>query len=76
MLSFRTVVVAASSILGALAVPQRGGGGGGGLSYTQNWGDGTAKYNFKSSGDGFSVTWSGDKGNFVVGRGWGTGSAK
>ena len=63
-----------------------------GLNYNQNWGDGmkfstslwhlltslgTAKFNYKSGpGNSFSVTWSGDKGNFVVGRGWSTGTAR
>ena len=38
---------------------------------------GTAKFKYKSGpGNAFSVTWSGDKGNFVVGRGWNTGSSR
>ena len=75
MVSISTFFAAASIIIGAVAAPQRGGAAAG-LSYTQNWGDGTAKFSFKSTGDGFSVTWSGDKGNFVVGRGWSTGTSR
>ncbi len=57
-----------------------GGGGGGGATtnyYSSSWNDGTAKVNYKNGAGGqYSVTWSGNKGNFVVGKGWNSGGAR
>jgi endo-1,4-beta-xylanase len=48
-----------------------------GSFYSSNWNDGTAKVNYKSgSGGSYSVTWSGDKGNFVCGKGYNPGGAR
>ncbi|KAK3328283.1 glycoside hydrolase, partial [Cercophora scortea] len=45
--------------------------------FWSSWTDGKAKITQKNEADGkFSVKWSGDKGNFVIGKGWNTGSAR
>ena len=42
--------------------------------FWSSWSDGKSKLNTKNEADGkFSVTWSGDKGNFVIGKGWNPG---
>ena len=39
--------------------------------YFQNWSDGVAKVSCRSgSGGAYNVSWSGDKGNFVCGKGY------
>ena len=39
--------------------------------YFQNWSDGVAKVNCRNgSGGAYNVSWSGDKGNFVCGKGY------
>ncbi len=72
-------VPSASSELGNLADSQlvkRQRGGGGRFS-TENWTDGTAKVNCKpGSGGSYSVSWTGNKGNFVCGEGYNTADAK
>lgn len=41
------------------------------------WTDGKSKITQNNGPDGkFSVKWSGDKGNFVLGKGWNTGSSR
>jgi endo-1,4-beta-xylanase len=51
--------------------------GGGGPSAWENWNDGTVRPNCKSgSGGSYTVSWTGNKGNFVCGKGWNTGEAK
>lgn len=43
--------------------------------FWSSWTDGKAKITQKNGPDGqFSVKWSGDKGNFVIGKGWNPGS--
>lgn len=44
--------------------------------YYSFWADGAGDVQYQN-GDGgeYSVTWSGDAGNFVAGKGWSTGSA-
>jgi endo-1,4-beta-xylanase len=45
--------------------------------FSSSWTDGAGKVSYKNSAGGlFSVTWGGNKGNFVVGKGWNTGSAR
>ena len=45
--------------------------------FWSSWTDGKAKITQKNGPDGeFSVKWSGDKGNFVLGKGWNTGSSR
>ena len=44
--------------------------------YSSNWDDG-AKHTYKNGPDGqYSVTWSGDKGNFVCGKGYNPGGVR
>ena len=79
-----TVIVTAaprstSSWFGRLAhgqLVERQRQGGGQFSF-ENWTDGKAKVNCKSgSGGSYNVSWSGNKGNFVCGKGWNTAEAK
>ncbi|KAK0652344.1 glycoside hydrolase, partial [Cercophora newfieldiana] len=43
--------------------------------FWSSWSDGKSKITQKNGPDGqFSVSWSGNKGNFVIGKGWSTGS--
>jgi len=43
--------------------------------FWSSWTDGKAKITQKNGPDGqFSVKWSGNSGNFVIGKGWNTGS--
>ncbi|KAJ4411747.1 hypothetical protein N0V85_003764 [Neurospora sp. IMI 360204] len=45
--------------------------------FWSNWSDGKPKLTVKNGAEGkFDVTWSGDKGNFVIGKGWNPGSSK
>jgi hypothetical protein len=45
--------------------------------YSSWWTDGTAKASYKNgSGGKYDVTWSGNKGNFVGGKGWSTGGSR
>ena len=45
--------------------------------FWSSWTDGKAKITQNNGPDGkFSVKWSGDKGNFVIGKGWNTGSSR
>lgn len=45
--------------------------------YSSSWSDGTAKMSYKNGAGGlYSVTWTGNKGNFVVGKGWSPGGSK
>ncbi|KAE8449848.1 hypothetical protein EG329_007325 [Mollisiaceae sp. DMI_Dod_QoI] len=45
--------------------------------YSSNWNDGTAKSKYTNGPGGqFSVAWSGNKGNFVCGKGWNPGGAR
>ena len=45
--------------------------------YSSTWGDGTAKYTYTNGPNGqYGVTWSGDKGNFVVGKGYNPGGPR
>jgi len=56
---------------------QRQGGQGSAASAMENWTDGTAKVNCKSGkGGSYTVSWSGNKGNFVCGKGWNSGEAR
>lgn len=45
--------------------------------FWSNWSDGKPKLTVKNGAEGkFDITWSGDKGNFVIGKGWNPGSSK
>ncbi|CAG8956783.1 hypothetical protein HYFRA_00011172 [Hymenoscyphus fraxineus] len=45
--------------------------------YSTNWSDGAAKAKYTNGAGGlFSVTWSGNKGNFVCGKGWNPGGSR
>ncbi|KAF4633265.1 hypothetical protein G7Y89_g4848 [Cudoniella acicularis] len=45
--------------------------------YSSSWNDGTAKMKYiNGPGGQFSVNWSGNKGNFVCGKGWNTGGPR
>ncbi|TVY62849.1 Endo-1,4-beta-xylanase A [Lachnellula suecica] len=45
--------------------------------FSSSWTDGVAKMKYTNGAAGeYSVTWTGNKGNFVVGKGWSTGGAK
>lgn len=44
--------------------------------YYSFWTDGAGDVQYQNGDEGeYSVTWSGDAGNFVAGKGWSTGSA-
>ena len=45
--------------------------------YSSSWNDGTAKDTYKNGPNGeYSVVWSGNKGNFVVGKGYNPGGPR
>jgi endo-1,4-beta-xylanase len=45
--------------------------------YSTSWNDGSAKMKYTNGPEGqYSVTWSGNKGNFVVGKGWNPGGSR
>ncbi|KAG9232572.1 glycoside hydrolase [Amylocarpus encephaloides] len=45
--------------------------------YSSSWNDGKGKVVYKNGPEGqYSVTWSGNKGNFVVGKGWNPGGSR
>lgn len=45
--------------------------------YSSDWTDGTAKAKYTNGPGGqYSVNWTGNKGNFVCGKGWNTGGDK
>ncbi|KAK3685136.1 xylanase G1 [Podospora appendiculata] len=70
MVSFTSLLLGASVVAGALAAPSAS-------YFWSSWTDGKAKITQKNEADGkFSVKWSGDKGNFVIGKGWNTGGAR
>ncbi len=91
MASISWALLVLSVIARALALPgsgelvgrqQRGGAGASGKSgqaapsYSSSWTDG-AKMNYKTgSGGSYTVSWSGNNGNFVVGRGWSPGNPR
>ena len=53
------------------------GGQGGAASAMENWTDGTAKVNCtRGEGGSYTVSWSGNKGNFVCGKGWNSGETR
>ncbi|RDW77700.1 endo-1,4-beta-xylanase-5 [Coleophoma cylindrospora] len=90
MVSFSTLLLACSAVAGVLAAPtsevrsdlsersytSSGTGTSNGFYYSF-WTDGTAEatYTNKAAGE-YSVSWTGDVGNFVCGKGWSTGSAQ
>jgi hypothetical protein len=54
----------------ALAVPEAS-------FYSSFWNDGKATVKYNNGANGlYSVNWSGNKGNFVAGKGWNTGGAR
>ncbi|KAK0727845.1 concanavalin A-like lectin/glucanase domain-containing protein [Lasiosphaeria miniovina] len=71
MLSFAILVLCLwASGLGVVAAPSAN-------YFWSSWSDGKPKLTTKNGADGkFSVKWSGDKGNFVIGKGWSTGGAR
>ena len=45
--------------------------------YSSNWDDGTAKHTYTNGPNGlYSVVWSGDRGNFVSGKGYSPGGPR
>ncbi len=89
MVFFSWTLLVISTLAGVFALPgdiverQRGGSGGGGKSatgtpnYSSFWNDGTAKANYKNGPAGqYTVSWSGNKGNFVAGKGWNPGGPR
>jgi endo-1,4-beta-xylanase len=45
--------------------------------YSSFWNDGTAKVTYTNGANGeYSVTWTGNKGNFVSGKGWNPGGPR
>lgn len=49
----------------------------GGQFSMENWNDGTAKVNCRSGqGGSYTVSWSGNKGNFVCGKGYNSAEAR
>ena len=47
----------------------------GGLDYNQNWKAGQGNINYQAQSNGYSVTFS-NAGDFVVGKGWKTGTKR
>jgi endo-1,4-beta-xylanase len=51
--------------------------GAGAAFYSSDWDDGTAKHTYTNGPNGlYSVVWSGDKGNFVSGKGYNPGGPR
>lgn len=84
MVSFTTLAVAASTVVGVLAAPTtdliaRGGtpsstGTSNGFYYSY-WTDGAAQATYTNGAAGqYSLTWSGGNGNIVGGKGWNPGT--
>lgn len=90
MVSFTSIITAATAIVGALAVPATENkdlitrqtltssktGTNGGFYYSF-WTDGAGQVQYSNGNAGqYSVKWSGNRGNFVAGKGWMPGSAR
>lgn len=84
MVSFTSILLAASTAASVLGMPSaltpRYTSSGTGTSngyYYSFWTDGTAEATYTNGAAGeYAVTWSGNVGNFVGGKGWATGSAR
>lgn len=75
---YSLIVFALHAVIGVFALPseilQREIDAG---FYSSNWDDGVAKHSYSNGANGqYSVTWSGDKGNFVCGKGYNPGGPK
>lgn len=85
MVSFPSLFVAASAIIGVFAHPRAelskrlttSSTGTSGGYYYSFWTDGSAGVTYTNGALGkYSVVWTGNTGNFVGGKGWATGSAR
>lgn len=92
MVSFSSLVLASSAVIGVLssALPDVSKGevmspragtpsstGTNGGYYYSFWTDGAGDVTYTNKNGGeYSVTWSGNNGNFVGGKGWNPGSAR
>lgn len=90
MVSFTNIITAATAVVGVLAVPATENkdlitrqtltssktGTNGGFYYSF-WTDNTGQVEYTNGNAGqYSVKWSGNRGNFVAGKGWMPGSAR
>lgn len=86
MVSFSSLVLAFSTVVGGLAAPSKtlsartsltsSGTGTVDGYYYSFWTDGGSQTMTLGDAGEYSVKWSGDDGNFVAGVGWETGSAQ
>lgn len=87
MVSFSSLVFAFSAIVGGIAAPSSNPvetraaitssttGTNNGYFFSFYTDGGSQSYTNGAAGE-YSVTWTGDSGNFVAGKGWATGSAR
>lgn len=85
MVSFTSLCVSLTAVAGVLAAPAElatrqtltsSGTGTSNGYYYSFWTDGGSQTYTNGAAGEYSVTWSGDDGNFVAGKGWSTGSAR